>query len=47
VRLCEGAPPGQSTTMPTTTATVNGIRIAAMTFRRWRETGAAGPWLCE
>ncbi len=47
VRLCEGAPPGHSTTMPTTTATVNGIRIAAMTFRRWRETGAAGPWLCE
>ena len=47
VRSWAGAPPGQSTTSPTTTAALNGIRIAAMTLRRCLETGAAGPWLCE
>ena len=33
VRSCGGAPPGHSTTRPTTTAAVKGIRIAAMTLR--------------
>ena len=47
VRSCAGAPPGQSTTRPTTTAAANGISTAAMTLRRCFETGAAGPWLCE
>lgn len=45
VRSCAGAPPGQSTTSPTRTAAPNGIRMAAMTFRRCLETGVAGPWL--
>lgn len=45
VRSCGGAPPGHSTTRPTTTAAVKGMRIAAMTLRRCLETGAAGPWL--
>lgn len=39
--------PGQSTTMPTTTAAAKGISTAAITLRRCFETGAAGPWLCE
>jgi hypothetical protein len=43
VRLCAGAPLGHSTTSPATTATANGIRIAAMTLRSRVETGAAGP----
>ncbi len=43
VRSCDGAPPGHSTASPTTTAAANGINTAAMTLRRWRETGAAGP----
>ena len=43
VRSCAGAPPGQSTTSPTTTAAANGISTAAMTLRRCLETGAAGP----
>ncbi len=46
VRSCGGAPPGHNTASPTSTAAANGMRTAAMTFRRWRETGAAGPWLC-
>ncbi len=45
VRSCAGAPPGQSTASPMTTAPAKGIRIAAMTFRRCLETGVAGPWL--
>ena len=31
---------------PVSTATANGISTAAMTLRRWRETGAAGPCAC-
>lgn len=45
VRSCAGAPPGHSTARPTTTATPNGMRIAAMTLRRCLETGVVGPWL--
>lgn len=43
VRSCAGAPPGHSTTSPTSTAAPNGMRMAAMTLRRCWETGAAGP----
>ncbi len=43
VCLCDGADPGHSTTSPTRTATVNGTRIAAMTFRKCWEDGRGGP----
>lgn len=48
VRSCPGAPPGQSTARPTTTAAAKGISTAAMILRRCMETGAAGPceWPC-